>query len=276
MERFQASDGLQLGYCIDDFTDPWRAPETLLLLHSAMGNAQRFYAWVPRLARRYRVCRLDLRGHGASEVPRDPTLTIERLTRDVAELMDHLGWKTTHVVGNSAGGYLAQRLALGAPERVRSLALFGSTPGLKQSQAAAWIPQIARKGLRPFLAETIADRFPLGKVDPGVVEFFLDQTERNDVAYIARFVTLMTTLDWMDELPRIACPTLIVAPGAETVGKGEVYEEMLKRLPNAMLLTYEGLPHNICDAVPDRCVDDVLAFLARHFGAGGGKQYLLH
>ncbi len=27
-----------------------------------------------------------------------------------------------------------------------------------------------------------------------------------------------------------------------------------------------GLPHNICDAVPDRCAADVLAFLRRRFG----------
>jgi hypothetical protein len=27
-----------------------------------------------------------------------------------------------------------------------------------------------------------------------------------------------------------------------------------------------GLSHNICDSLPDRCADDVLAFLHRRFG----------
>ena len=77
MERFQASDGNVIAYCVDDFTDPWRETKTVILLHSAMANAERFYAWVPAMARRYRVIRMDLRGHGASAVPpEDPPLTM--------------------------------------------------------------------------------------------------------------------------------------------------------------------------------------------------------
>ena len=81
-------------------------------------------------------------------------------------------------------------------------------------------------------------------------------------------VGLMTTLWWMDDLPRIQCPTLLVAPGAETVGHGDNYEKMRQRIPDAELLTYPGLPHNICDAVPDRCAADVRDFLHRRFGEG--------
>ena len=131
METFSASDGLQLAYYIDDFTEPWRDAPVLLLLHAAMGSAKRYYAWVPPLARHYRVVRMDLRGHGNSPVPSaDHELTLERLVADVAELMDHLGCPSTHVVGNSAGGYLGQQLAMNHGDRVRSLMLFGSTPGL--------------------------------------------------------------------------------------------------------------------------------------------------
>ena len=57
-----------------------------------MGSARRYFGWVPHLSRDYRVVRLDLRGHGGSEVPpADRALTLERLTRDVDELLDHLG-----------------------------------------------------------------------------------------------------------------------------------------------------------------------------------------
>ncbi len=266
--HFTAGDGLRIGYYVDDFTDPWKQAPTLLLLHSAMGHSGRFYAWVPRLARHFRTVRMDLRGHGTSEVPKGGTLTMERLVADVAELMDHLGCARAHIVGNSAGGYLAQNLAMTSPERVRSLALFGSTPGLKHSQAATWLPRVAAEGLRAFLAETIADRFPIDRTDPGYIEWFLDEAAKNDEAYIGRFIGLMTTLDWTDRLGEIRCPTLLVAPGAETVGSFAAYESMRTRIPDAELIAYEGLPHNICDAVPDRCADDVLHFLRRRFGEG--------
>jgi 3-oxoadipate enol-lactonase len=269
VNSFVASDGARLGYYVDDFTDPWKKPAVLLLLHAAMGSAWRYYAWVPALSRHYRVVRMDLRGHGSSEVPlADRELTLERLVRDVAELMDHLGCANAHIAGNSAGGYLAQQLAMNEPQRVRSLMLFGSTPGLRNSQAPSWIPQIQAKGLRAFLAETIADRLPLDQVDPGLVEWFLDEAAKNDPVYIAKFVLLMARYDWSDELHRIGCPTLVVVPGAEPIGSTANYEPFRRHVKDIEMRVYDGAPHNICDAFPHRCAGDVLDFLRRRFGPG--------
>jgi 3-oxoadipate enol-lactonase len=267
--HFSTSDGLQIAYTIDDFTDPWTSPPTLLLLHAAIGHSKRFYAWVPRLSRHYRVVRMDLRGHGASSVPAaDSPLTMARLVRDTAELLDHLALRSVHIVGNSAGGYIAQNLAMTSPERVRSLMLFGSTPGLKHSQAASeWLPRVARDGLRKFLADTISDRFPVERTDPRHIAWFLDEAAKNDTAYIGRFVGLMASLDWADRLGEIKCPTLVVYPGAETVGSTRNYDAMRDRIPDVEVIAYEGMPHNICDSLPDRCVDDVLSFLRRRFAS---------
>ena len=267
IKSFATSDGLRLAYYIDDFTNPWAKAPTVLLLHAAMGSARRYFGWIPHLSRDWRVVRLDLRGHGASEVPAaDRELALERLVRDVEELLDHLGLETAHVVGNSAGGYLGQQLAMTRPERVTSLALYGSTPGLKNSQAPSWVPQIAAKGIRGFLAETIRDRLPR-HADPGLVDWFLDEAAKNDPAFIGKFVLLMASYDWSGEVERIACPTLVVIPGAETVGSLANYEPF-RRLKDVEFTTYEGLPHNICDAVPDRCAADLADFLHRRFPAG--------
>ena len=266
MQTFTASDGNRIAYTIDDFTDPWRTPDTLLLLHAAMGSSKRWYAAVPSLCRQYRVVRMDLRGHGESQVPPpEPPLSMDRLVQDVRELLDHLGCGAVHIVGNSAGGYVAQNLAMASPEHVRSLMLFGSTPGLKNSQAHTWLPRVAREGLRNFLADTIDDRFPRGH-DRGHIEWFLDEAAKNDTAYIGRFISLMASLDWADRLQEIQCPTLVVYPGAETVGSTRNYDVMRERIPDVEVIAYEGMPHNICDTLPDRCVDDVLAFLRRRFG----------
>ena len=271
METFQAGDGNAIAYCVDDFTDPWREAKTVILLHSAMANAQRYYAWVPAMARRYRVVRMDLRGHGDSAVPpADPPLSMDRLVQDVLDLMDHLQIERAHFVGNSAGGYVTQNLAMSHPERIESAALFGSTPGLKNTQAASWLPQVAEKGLRGVLADTIAEGFDLDRTDPGIVEFFLDQCATNDTAFIGRFIGLMTTLDWSERLSEIRCPTLLVMPGAETVGSTKNYDVMRDTIPDVEVVTYEGMPHNICDAVPDRCARDVLDFLERRFGDQAG------
>jgi 3-oxoadipate enol-lactonase len=263
---------IRLAYYIDDFTDPWRQPDTVLLLHAAMGSSRRWYGWVPHLARAWRVVRLDLRGHGASQVPpAEQPLVLDRLVADVAELLDHLGLDNAHIVGNSAGGYLGQQLAMTMPARVKSLSLFGSTPGLKQSQAPSWIPRIRAQGLRGFLAETIRDRLP-ADADPGLVEWFLNEAAKNDPDYIGKFVLLMASYDWSGEVEKIRCPTLVVIPGAETVGTVANYDPF-RRLADVEFRVYEGLPHNICDAVPDRCAADLCDFLRTRFGGGSQGKF---
>lgn len=264
MSFHQASDGIRLAWRCDDFTDPWRAPrDPILLLHPAMGAYRRWYGWIPVLAREFPVLSLELRGHGASEVPDETRpITVERLADDVREWLDALGVPRVHLVGNSAGGYVGQRLAIEDPQRIASLALFASTPGLKHSKANAWPAEMKRMGLEAFIRATVADRFP-ADADPGLVDWFCRQTGGNDPAWIARFVTHMSSRDWMEDLPRITCPTLIVAPGNEPIGSHSQYERMRDLIPRSELLVYEGMPHNLGDAVPERCARDVLAFLQR-------------
>jgi pimeloyl-ACP methyl ester carboxylesterase len=263
---FTTSDGEQIAYYIDDFTDPWRKPPVMLLLHSAMGNSQRFFSWVPGLARHFRLIRMDLRGHGRSSVPSaDKPLTLGRLVDDVEELMALLGIESAHVTANSAGGYVAQNLALRAPEKALSLVVVGSTPGLSPS-ALTWLPRIAKEGLTPFLADTIAMRFDLATTDPGMVEWFLKQTAENDQDFVIRFIGYTATQEWSGELHRIKCPTLVIYPGGETVGDANSYDSMRDRIPDVRMIEYPHMPHNIADMMADRCVSDILAFHRDKFG----------
>ena len=263
MENFAARDGLKIAYYVDDFTDPWTRPDTMLLLHAAMGNATRWFRWVPRLARHFRIVRMELRGHGGSGMPApDGQFSLQHLVDDAIELLDLVGAKEAHIVGNSAGGYVSQKLAIQHPARVMTLALFGSTPGLKQSHALTWLPLVKERGLRKFLADTIRERFD-SSADAKLVEWFLDQAGSNDPTFVERFITHMCTHDFMDEIHRIGCPTLIVAAGKEQIGHANAYLEMQKRIKGSELKLYETAGHNICDGYPERCIDDLLAFLNR-------------
>ncbi|MGE3992086.1 alpha/beta fold hydrolase [Pseudorhodoplanes sp.] len=115
---------------------------------------------------------------------------------------------------NSAGGYVAQHLAMTQPGRVKSLALFAAGTGLRHTQATGWLEKVEKEGLRPFLARTIADHFPPG-TNPKLVGWFLDEAAKNNTLYIARFIGLMTTLEWSDSLNLIRCPTLVVCGGGD-------------------------------------------------------------
>jgi pimeloyl-ACP methyl ester carboxylesterase len=265
-ETFTTSDGIRLAYYIDDFTDPWRNAPTLLMLHSAMSSAKRFYSMVPGLARHCRVIRLDSRGHGESEVPPPHVAhSRERLNQDVLELLDRLGIDSTHILGGSAGGYTAQLLAIHHPGRVKSLVLLSATPGFKGDQGKRWLRESAQRGMRAVFAETVDERIPAAEADPGLIEWVLGEICKNDLKWLERFIGLWTDTWFMDEVSKIHCPTLIVEPGAHTIGTGSAFAEMEKRIPKAERIVYENARHNVFDYLPDRCAADTLAFLKKHF-----------
>ncbi len=272
MQTLVASDGVKLRYVVDDFTDPWRTSETLLLLHAAMGSSRRFYAWVPHLARHFRIVRLDLRGHGQSEVPPANGLSIERLAKDVTELLDHLGVAAAHVAGSSAGGILSQYLAIAHPERIRTLASFAATPGMKHHHLDfnTWISAIRSKGVAGFLRETIDMRFAPGQFDPNFVEWFIAEANRTNTEFLTRFVQMMANVDLRGRLGDIRCPTLVVVPGADPIGEMSFYHDLRDRIPNVEFIVYEGMAHNITDALADRCAEELKRFLLKHTSAVAG------
>jgi len=53
MPTFRPTPDLVMHYEIDDFTDPWHRPETILLLHGNAESGLAWHAWVPALARHY-------------------------------------------------------------------------------------------------------------------------------------------------------------------------------------------------------------------------------
>jgi pimeloyl-ACP methyl ester carboxylesterase len=58
-----------LFYREDWFGEPWRKPETAMLIHGNDESSVVWFGWVPRMAQEFRVLRPDLLGFGQSKVP---------------------------------------------------------------------------------------------------------------------------------------------------------------------------------------------------------------
>jgi pimeloyl-ACP methyl ester carboxylesterase len=72
------------------------------------------------------VIALDLRGHGASDKPRDPAEYGTPFVADLVRLLDHLGIERAHIVGYSMGAVITLKLLTVHPDRVASAVLGGA------------------------------------------------------------------------------------------------------------------------------------------------------
>lgn len=116
-------DAVRLYYRLDG-DGPW-----LTLLHGLSGHHGYWSAQLAPLAARFRLLRLDLRGHNLSSAPAEGYGHAEHAA-DVLALLDQLGVRATHLWGTHTGAAVGLLLAAEAPERVASLTLEGAViPG---------------------------------------------------------------------------------------------------------------------------------------------------
>jgi len=90
------------------------------LIHGLGANLAFWYLGAVRHMRERSLLLHDLRGHGASAMP-PQGYRLDRLARDLLELIDALGIEKIHVVGHSHGARVALVFAQNHPERVESL-----------------------------------------------------------------------------------------------------------------------------------------------------------
>ena len=69
MPTVRLDEGLSLHCAVDDYLWPWEAPTPVLMMHGFARNATFWNRWVPTIAESRRICRPDLLGCGASDIP---------------------------------------------------------------------------------------------------------------------------------------------------------------------------------------------------------------
>ena len=261
MPLLQLSD-MEMFYTIDDFTDPWTKPDTLFLQHGMGANHKMWYAWVPVLARKYRVIRIDARGRGQSSVPPPdyPSWSAHQLAKDARDALDKLDVDTVHFLGYSYGGAVGQTFAKEYPDRIKSLVLCSTSCNFTTPRDD-WIARIDEKGVEENIRQTAAARFNFETTPSELMNWFFTEIGKTPAS------TMKGLLRWREDisyqLPYIKVPTLILAARHDTITPMEHSEHMAETIPDAELVIFDNVPHNISIQCPDLCTERVLAFLQK-------------
>lgn len=194
----------------------------------------------------------------------------------VLAVMDHVGLERAVLVGNSAGGAIALRVAALHPARVEGLVLLA--PTVYQSGGAPtgtrWLlytPQLERLGpllMRRLGGESGESFLRAAYADPDrlpreVLEAYRDSTSVHDWDRALWEVTQAGSDAHVEEvLGEVDVPVLVLSGDADEVVPAELSRRVAEALPSARFAQLEGCGHRPQEECPEAVAREIRSWLA--------------
>lgn len=171
--KFVTANGLRLHYL--DFGDPSAPP--VVCIHGLTANAHSFDDVAPKLAGRYHVISVDVRGRGESQWGPWNEYTLPAYVNDLNAMLDSLKIPRASLIGTSMGGMISMTFAVLNPAKVERIVLNDIGPeidpvGLKRIMDYVVEPPQEFKDMAAVVAYYRAIYPPIAKdPDAAVIEW---------------------------------------------------------------------------------------------------------
>ncbi|MEO8846835.1 MAG: alpha/beta hydrolase [Kofleriaceae bacterium] len=236
-------DGADLYYARYGKGDP------VVLLHGGLGNSDHWANQVTALLdARHEVIVTDARGEGRSTRTAKPP-SYEQMATDTLAVLDALKVAKAAFVGWSDGGEVALKIAIGHPERVAKLFVFGANYSAEGSKPRRNGPSAA---FTAYAVKCKADYQKLSKTPKQFDELvdWLLPVWRNPMGFTK------------DQLRSIQAPTMIADGDHDEVIQMAQVEEMAQLIPHAKLQVFKDASHFALWQDPDSFNKALVEFLA--------------
>ena len=240
-------NGVRIHVEDDDFVEPWRDHETVLMQHGFCRNAEFWSTWVPYFGRNYRIVRPHLRGHGFSSDP-GPTykLTLDDLIADLIGVLDTLKIDSVHYIGESFGSVIGVSAAARHPDRFKSLTLqhtpttIGGEAGRAQAIGrTSWQDAMRELGLEKWWLQARAATGDLTG-DPRADEYTAREAARTPLHIAIGVADAARNFDLSDSLRKLRAPTQFHTSGRYSyTTTAEQQRNLLELVPHAELVVHE-------------------------------------
>ncbi|MFZ2994748.1 3-oxoadipate enol-lactonase [Sphingobium sp.] len=236
--EIMTGDGCRIAYRFDGGADL-----PVLLLSSSLGTSMAM--WEPQmaaLARQFRVLRYDQRGHGTSGAPTG-AYSIDRLGRDVIELLDALGIEQVDFCGLSLGGMIGQWLGIREPGRLRRLILANTSSYM--GPPGGWdarIKSVNEHGMAP-LAQASVDRWftaAFAASAPDAIAPIAQMLLANAPQGYAGTCAAIRDMDMRRMVGLIAAPTLVIGGTLDPATPPAHSEALARSIAGARLVMLDA------------------------------------
>jgi 3-oxoadipate enol-lactonase len=262
---FTLTDGATLAYTLRAAPAP-EAPR-LALIHSLALDRSIWDGVAQRLDAGAGILTYDCRGHGLSD-RRPRAYTAELFARDLAELLDHVGWPDATIGGCSMGGCVALAFAGHYPQRTNALGLIDTTAWYGPKAAATFTEraEAARaKGMAALFDFQSTRWFSDGfrAEHPEVLKRTLDVFVASDVECYAAACQLLGAVDTRAHLANFRMPVAVVVGEEDYATPVDMASELHAAIPQSTLTILPKARHLTPIEFPDAVASELRALIGR-------------
>ncbi len=255
----------RLHYDITDLVPPWRKPAGTIMLHHGIGvDSQSWAEWLPVLADRWRVVRLDMRGFGRSaDAAAGFDWSVANLVADLFAVADAAGAERFHIAGKSMGGTLAMAAALAKPERIASVTVSnGAHLGASIKNLTHWQETYDKGGAAGWSRMMMPDRFFDDGLSPEMWAWYEANQASQKPGSVMAAIAVLVGADLTDRLGEISQPVLLLHGDSSPFIPVSVMAELHGRLRNSAFQVFPHQKHGLPFSNGPACARAMKDFLA--------------
>jgi pimeloyl-ACP methyl ester carboxylesterase len=230
----------------------------LLLTHGYSSTSAMWEGQVKVISKQYKLIIWDMRGHGKTDYPDDPSAYSEPHTvADMAAILDQVAGPGSKAIvgGLSLGGYMSMAFYNAHPDRVISLLIIDTGPGFKKDSAREAWNQYAHKTGDDF------DRNGLGLLQNMSPERSqVSHRNAKGIANAARGMLTQRDLKVINSLGNIKVPSMVLV-GEDDKGFLAATDYMASKIPDAKKVVIPRAGHAANIDNPEAFNKELMAFL---------------
>lgn len=260
---FKTSDGCAIQYSLTGSVQS--DAKRIALIHSLALDRSIWDGVVRELANQAAVLTYDCRGNGKSE-RRVESFTTDLFARDLAELLDHVGWPAATVAGCSMGGSVAQAFAGKYTSRVSALGLIDTTSWYGADAPKNWRERAAvarAKGLAGMIefqtTRWFGDNFRASH--PELVNALSNVFLANDVDCYAATCVMLGDADLRPYLPSLHMPVAVIVGEEDYATPIAMARQLHEAIPGSTLTILPGARHLTPVECPEQIASQLLKLL---------------
>ena len=256
------------------------AGPVVMLLHGAGGSGHSFRNLIPLLTPHYRVIVPDLPGQGFTRAGRRGRLGLDEMAADLGALCRAEGVIPSAIIGHSAGGAIALRMA---EMMANAPCVIGVNAALGEFEGAAGVlfPLMAKVlSVLPLIPTVVSRlsgtaarvdgllRSTGSKIEPAGRAQYLALVQ--DTGHIEGTLGMMA--QWqlqglVSRMPAMMAPALLIAAKGDRAVPPRISQAAAAKMPNASVVVLPQYGHLVHEEAAEAVAEVMLPWLAGRIGA---------